>query len=226
MSAQHNEHAAQKSARSKGGRYPLGDAFYDRVGGFRIDHAHYKVELEHLAGRYTQTPELQAPCFTHTITATMLDTELYPLRREAEEPKYVLASQVAKIAPGVAMQLALGRFGAALSWTFILLFALGATYLWDRVPWLAYALAAYALYSAVVDLRMRLKLRQAKAQAKVFMHGIVSRLELARDEIERGNFNAEAISNRLNQIEKDGGHVPSIAYTLLSLHPNVLAYRQ
>jgi hypothetical protein len=40
----------------------------------------------------------------------MLDTKLYPLRREIEDPASVMVSQLDKVTPGVAMQMALGKF--------------------------------------------------------------------------------------------------------------------
>jgi hypothetical protein len=37
-------------------------------------------------------------------------TKLYPLRREIEDPASVMVSQLDKVTPGVAMQMALGKF--------------------------------------------------------------------------------------------------------------------
>lgn len=93
--------------------------------------------------------------------------------------------------------------------------ALASFAVWNWLPWLAYVLAAYAVYAALADLRMRHKLRAAKVQVQIAMHA--SRLEVIRDEIARGNFNAAAIKTRLQEIEKDRGYIPSIVYTLIDL---------
>jgi hypothetical protein len=42
-------------------------------------------------------------------------------------------------------------------------------------------------------------------------------LRIVRDEAHLGNFNAEVISRRLQSYEKEGLHVPSLAYSLLSI---------
>ena len=96
--------------------------------------------------------------------------------------------------------------------------ALASFAVWNWLPWLAYVLAACAVYAALADLRMRHKLRAAKVQVQIAMQAIASRLEVIRDEIARGNFNAPAIKTRLQEIEKDRGYIPSIVYTLIDLH--------
>jgi hypothetical protein len=218
LTAHHNEGEAHARFRKKRTRFPLRDAFLEQTDGLRIDRAHDKVELERLAGRYIELAELHAPAFTHMLAATILDTELYPLRREIEDPTSVMVSQLGKISPGIAMQLALGKYGVATSWIIILVCALASISVWNWLPWLAYVLGAYAVYAALADLRMRHKLRSAKMQVQIAMQGIANRLETVRDEIARGNFNVAAIKARLQQIEKDRGYVPSIVYTLIAVH--------
>ena len=119
LTALHNEREVHTRVQMKRTRYPLRDAFFEQTRGLRIDGMHDKAELERLAGRYIEFVELHAPAFTHMIAATMLDTELYPLRREIEDPTSVMVTQPGKISPLVAMQLALGKYGIATSWIVI-----------------------------------------------------------------------------------------------------------
>lgn len=72
--AWHNELAPEDEKNSRAS-YPL------------IDTIDFKSEMPAIAKRYLGTPASQTPFFTNVICAGLLDSELYPLKREIAAPE-------------------------------------------------------------------------------------------------------------------------------------------
>ena len=59
-----------------------------------IDHSEFKAEIPHIAYRYTLLSTLRAKRITDFLCRALLDSEIYPLAREMDNPHSVLASTV------------------------------------------------------------------------------------------------------------------------------------
>jgi hypothetical protein len=180
-----------------------------------VDSAYFKEDvLPPVIQLYLSCSAVQSRNVTSFLIVTALDTELYPLRREAESPSLIqtgnkrvdqglamhVGSGLTFVIVGILIQLLLAIFAFAVGWS-----------------WIGFALVAYTLYGAVLFVWRRRKVRALLIEMGLKLAGFVSALSLIRNEITSRVYNTEAVIRRLKALETDGVYIPSYVFSLLDL---------
>lgn len=182
-----------------------------------IDDLHFKSEIAAIAGRYLETPKLHAKQLSLFLVLALLDTELYPLRRDVRNPIDVLARATEN--PQIKLILfSRSGFGRVTNWivSIMLLILALAAFAYD-LAWIGTLLAALLIWQAVSVLLTSRRVKKAASLVEGNMTASLRSLELIRSELVTGGFDADAMRQRLQRAEQSGLYVPSLVYPLLQL---------
>jgi hypothetical protein len=178
-----------------------------------IDHSEFKVEIPHIAYRYALLPALRAKRISDFLCRALLDSEIYPLAREVDNPASVLSNVVGPLGA-----LNLQRHERGSGWT-----TAGATLL--ILMAIIFALAG-AFVVSVVFVGLVIWIFVSRSNKRKAISGTLGEISLGlktihgqlsqiRDEIAAGSYDGATIINRLKVAEASGAYVPSIIYRLL-----------
>lgn len=181
------------------------DICYFRSEG-KVDTASFKDAAYENAAMYLKSPSLYSPWLATFLLTAILDAELVPLSRECSEwgAPWRITSLLPQpwniIIPSI------------LSSVFFLV-AMGIVLFLVSVGWTAVAaiVAAYVLWEYIQRYRENSALLEAK-EKQIRLRGA---LNLIRDEVASGHFDALEIAARLKRWEAEGLYVHSLAYALL-----------
>jgi hypothetical protein len=179
-----------------------------------IDHAEFKIEIPRIAETYLRLTEIHVPPITNFLCRALLDSEIYPLGREVNDPVSAIASASGpRVAAAVLDQ---QSASAVATWMGgIALLVVAALFAIAEVNWLAVLLLIGAVWLFVARSRRTAKINTALAEVSQRLRAIYNRLVQVRDEVSGGSYNSAAIEARLKAAETDGAYVPSIIYSLL-----------
>jgi hypothetical protein len=182
----------------------------------RIDDADFKQDIIGIAKRYIDLPDLHAPGMTRLLACAVMDTELYPLAREMEDPAMAMARVGGpKVALAMFSQTTFGRISGWIVSVVILGIAAVSWFL--GLSWLAIALAVFLAWGISREIISGRKIRAVIFKGGLKLRALHQMLGLIRTEIASGSVNTPVIKERLRTSEREGAYVPSILYSLLEL---------
>lgn len=181
----------------------------------RIDNFEAKHEVISIAGRYLENDDFHAHERTDLLLKTLLDIEIYPLKRE-------LTSQ--EDTPGGLFTSWYQTIKNACSWpirTVLTLVGLGIRLIQVILIIVAFQepnelTIPIALISAFLLCKKFTKnfLRNKKLKK---LATVLSEMTKIREEISWATYSPQILSEKLKQIESKGGYVYSVVYSLLAL---------
>jgi hypothetical protein len=185
-----------------------------------IDHSDFKAEIPHIAYRYTLLPALHAKRISDFLCRALLDSEIYPLARDMDNPATVLSKAVGPGATFYLQKHARGggwaTAGAILLILMAIIFALAGVF--DA----SVVFLGLAFWIFISKFKKRTAIGSAVAEMSLELRNIHRQLTKIRDEIGGGSYDGATIVNRLKVAETSGAYVPSIIYSLLyHLHNGV-----
>jgi hypothetical protein len=193
MEAYHREHeAALYVGDKRAGPEPL---FYPR-----IDDAEAKIEIWAKANAYLGKPWMQCRLATDFLLRAVLDTELLPLKREANDHQGVVAPFLR----------------GAWWWRPVLSAFLGASVIYAVINGdIIFAIMAAALLGLLFYRAP--KHNPAMSEIRETLPHLLGLLDDVRREVASGAYDAGVLSERLKRAETEGAVIPSIAFSLLKL---------
>lgn len=180
-----------------------------------IDDAYGKQEIWNAAQILSRTPGIQSQYFINTALKTVLDTELYPLYRELNDPDSFNSLLIKNghrgfISGVISVMIPKGSIWTSVILKAILYLVLIAIAIISFISgnyWISLLAAGFYAYFKF----KRWKLKKFVKHLATCYGG----LKQIRDEIEMGAYNSTRIAEKLKELEKNGVYVPSIAYSLL-----------
>jgi hypothetical protein len=183
-----------------------------------IDYSEFKAEIPHIAYRHTLLPGLRAKRISDFLCRALLDSEIYPLAREVDNPAIVLSNAVG---PGATFHLqkhargsGWATAGAILLILIAIIFALAGIFVVSVV------FLGLAIWIFISKYNKRKAIGSTVAEMSLALRGVHNQLTKIRDEIGGGSCDAATVVNRLKVAETSGAYVPSIIYSLLDSHPS------
>jgi hypothetical protein len=173
-----------------------------------IDTVEFKGEVIIMAGEYLYHEWMHFKLFTDIILVSCLDSELYPLKREIDNPSQ---SQVGKGLTELPSKKPKGWLYSLFSWgiTFFTIYAIYSHWVWASI------LGVIGLWLFMDNLRFVSESWLKREFFDLSMPVCYRRLKLIRDEIKDGNYNPIYIAARLKDCEQAGIAIPNIAFKVL-----------
>jgi hypothetical protein len=178
-----------------------------------VDSVYFKEQvLPNVIRCYLAAPNVQSPNAAAFLAAVALDTEIYPLKREAKDPTLIRTGN-SHVDAGVA------QLSQASTWIYSVGFVvqLGVALVAYLLDWfiISIGIFLYTIYGITIFGWRRHRGRRALLEFGLNLSGIASRLELIKRELSSRTYNAEAIVRRLKALEAEGAYIPSYVFSLL-----------
>jgi hypothetical protein len=190
---------------------------YERTGKHqwpRIDDAEFKGELPEIASLYLSTPGFQSAPRTDFLCKALLDTEIYPLKREMEDPSIAIPTIFgADVAAVVNRNRSSSGYGTWIGATALALF--GLIFLVTELFWVGLILIGCGVSIVAARMRKQSKIKAGLAEISQRLRSIHGPMVSIRNEIEGGGYSASTMQVRLKNLESAGAYFPSIIYSLL-----------
>jgi hypothetical protein len=180
-----------------------------------IDHCEFKADIPRIAERYLSLSELHADRVSDFLCGALLDSEIYPLAREMENPRLVLPTALGE---GAAYNLQRREKGSGFATAGAVLLLVMAVVLLASTAYFGAMLAGGAgVWIFATKSRNRKALTTALGEISGVLRTAHGKLTLIRDEISRGSYDRSAIVSRLKAAEASDIYIPSIVYSVLAV---------
>lgn len=189
------------------------------IGQFPSFDEEFKSDILVFAKKYLSEPLMHAPEITNFIAGAVLNTEIYPLERDVNNPAILMMHASSGYRPTAINEIhGNSKIGQSLFYTSILTVVIKVAGDYYEKFWIGnWAIGLFATYAIFQFLKFG-GYNSMKESLKGSLNGVLQDLQLIYYEINVNSYDAERLSERLREIEVSGGNVPSIMYSLLKLH--------
>jgi hypothetical protein len=171
---------------------------------------HWKAAAEALAVQYRDSPWMHSHWLTGHLTVLLLNSELLPLKKSTSSGDIdrgwttFLPQPWGTVVPDLLYSIFF--FGSVA----------GIFYLWrNNWKWAAGSWLAYLVWRYFMSIASHWSCTSKRFD----LQNLASALELIRNEVESGFYDAGEVARRLRMREAEGLYVPSLVYTVLTTEP-------